>query len=124
LAVPEILHEVLHLISLDVAQIVALREELINVEAVLPHQVLHVVRQPDLGSQALSPLKVVQVLTQTEVGDAEAVLALRAVQQVEGIRLELRLLISTLFVLIRGELMLHPALAPSQEVLPQVIIVP
>jgi len=31
LAVPEIFHEVLHLISLDVTQIVALREELINV---------------------------------------------------------------------------------------------
>ena len=89
MAVPEILHEVLHLISLDVAQIVALREELIDVEAVLPHKVLHVVSQPDLGSEALGPLKVVQVLTQTEVGDAEAVLALRAVQQVKGIRLEL-----------------------------------
>ena len=58
-------------------------------------------RQPDLGSEALRPLEVVQVLAQTEVGDAEAVLALRAVQQVEGIRLELCLLIAALFVLIR-----------------------
>jgi hypothetical protein len=101
LAVPEIFHEVLHLISLDVAQIVALREKLIDVKAVLPHQVLHVVSQPNLGSEALRPLKVVQVLTQTEVRDTEAVLAFRAVQQVKGVRLELCLLIAAIFLLIR-----------------------
>ena len=62
LAEAEVLLEILHLVSLQVTQIVTLWEECIDVDGMLPYKILHVVRQPHLGGQRFGPLKVIHML--------------------------------------------------------------
>jgi hypothetical protein len=51
--------EVFELLALEVGQIIALWEHLIDIQVMLPYQVLHSVRQPNFGGERLGPFKMV-----------------------------------------------------------------
>ena len=98
LAEAEVLLEILHLVSLQVTQIVTLREECIYVNGMLPYKILHVMREPHLGGQRFGPFEMIHMLLNREVGYPEYVLSLCRIQQVKCIRLKLLALLMLVLV--------------------------
>lgn len=62
LAKLDLTQEVFELLALKVSQIIALWEHLIDVQVMLPYQVLHGVCQPNFGGERLGPFKMVELL--------------------------------------------------------------
>lgn len=76
--------EVLELFGVWLGQIIALREHLVDVQSMLPHQVLHAVRKPHFGCQSLCSFEVIQLL-ETGCLEFERISALCCVQKVESV---------------------------------------
>lgn len=75
--------EVFELLALEVGQIIALWEHLIDIQVMLPYQVLHGVCQPDFGGERLGPFKMVELLEACRL-EFESIARFGRVQEVES----------------------------------------
>jgi len=83
--------KVLDLIPLQVTEVIALREERVDIQSIMmpPYQILHVVSQSYFCGQGLSAFEVIDVLGLSHVRYPEYILGLCCIQVVKRIGLEL-----------------------------------
>lgn len=67
---------------MEVGEVIALRKYFVDVQVVLPDQVLHVMSQPYFGGQSLSPFKVVYLLERCSL-KSECISRFRCIQEME-----------------------------------------